>query len=258
MKTFIHILTASLLTTIAFGSDYRKQTLADAEMQFRSATNSTMYAEAARQLELLVQEDGVRNGQIFYNIGNSWFMAGELGRAVLNYRRAQLYLLNDPDLIHNLETALEMRADLIPEQEPHPLATRFFSWHLNTESSTRWWLFAAGWLIFWGSAYWSRRSARREPRIACTAGGAFTLIFMISLLAEAWASGSSDPGVVTEKEVLARKGDSTMYAPAFLDPLHEGTEFKLLENRREWWHVQLDDGQTCWIPSRSAEQVRID
>ena len=49
----------------------------------------------------------------------------------------------------------------------------------------------------------------------------------------------------------------TTSAPAFLDPLHSGTEFKRLENRGTWWHVRLADGQTCWIPSDAAETVAL-
>ena len=90
-------------------ADYQIQTLDNAHSMFRGATNAAMYAEAAQQYEYLVKEEGLRNGHLFYNVGNSWFMAGDVGRAILNYRRAELFMPNNADLQHNLKAALEMR-----------------------------------------------------------------------------------------------------------------------------------------------------
>ena len=49
--------------------------------------------------------------------------------------------------------------------------------------------------------------------------------------------------------MIARKGDGDTYEPSFKEPLHAGAEFKLMENRGEWYQVELADGQRCWIPS---------
>jgi len=73
----------------SLAADYQLQTLEKAQAMFRAATNATMYAEAARHYNYLVEEEGLRNGQLFYTLGNTWFMAGDVGRAILNYRRAE-------------------------------------------------------------------------------------------------------------------------------------------------------------------------
>jgi len=246
----------SLLVVLpALGKDYQLTTLETAHAMFHSATNATMYAEAARQYEFLVEEEGIRNGQLFYNIGNSWFMADDLGRAILNYRRAGQYMPNNADLQHNLETALELRTDLIPEKEPHPLAAKLLGWHINTPTTFRWWLFACTWLLFWAAWFWMERSTKKESRIATLATGVLSAMLLASLITESAMEHQAQRGVITAKEVLARKGDGSMYAPAFLDPLHSGTEFQRLEDRGKWWHIRLNDGQTCWIPSSAADRV---
>ena len=56
---------------------------------------------------------------------------GDLGRAILNYRRAQLLLPGDPDLLSNLEYARSRRADKIPEPEPRLLLKTLFFWHYD-------------------------------------------------------------------------------------------------------------------------------
>ena len=48
---------------------------------------------------------GVVNGKLYYNAGNAWFKAGELGRAVLWYKRAERLMPADPDLAYNLGRA---------------------------------------------------------------------------------------------------------------------------------------------------------
>ncbi|VGO22367.1 SH3 domain-containing protein [Pontiella sulfatireligans] len=241
----------------ALGSDYQLQTLEKANGMFRAATNSAMYAEAARQFEYLVTEEGVRNEQLFYTLGNNWFMAGDVGRAILNYRRAEQYLPNNADLKHNLSSALELRTDLIPEKEPHPLAAKLLGWHFKSSTALRWWLFAFVWMLFWGAWLWARHSTKKEAGITLAVTAVLSVVLLASLLTEYIQEKKATPGVITANEVLARKGDGDMYAPAFLEPLHSGSEFQTLEVRGPWRHIRLADGQTCWISSAAAESVAL-
>lgn len=253
-------LTALLLSVLvfpAFGKDYQLQALEDAHASFRSATNAVNYAEAAAMYESLIHEEGIRNGNLFYTTGNSWFMAGDVGRAILNYRRAEQYMPNNTDLKHNLQAALDMRADLIPEKEAHPVAEKLLGWHLNTPTPVRWILFAIVWFGFWGALFWMQRSTRKEAKVSTIASGLISLALLISLVTEGVVKTKARPGVITAPEVVARKGDGNMYAPAFLDPLHAGTEFQRMEDRGQWWHVELANGQTCWLPSDAAETVSL-
>ncbi|MEO8495552.1 MAG: hypothetical protein ABI614_10820, partial [Planctomycetota bacterium] len=57
-------------------------------------------------------------------------------------------------------------------------------------------------------------------------------------------------GVVIADEVIARKGDSESYQPAFTKPLDEGTEFQVLDQRNGWTHVRLAATQDGWVPSK--------
>lgn len=255
----VSLLCLSILGTLpAFGKDYQLTTLETAHAMFHSATNATMYAEAAKQYEFLVEEEGLRNGHLFYNIGNSWFMAGDVGRAILNYRRAEQFMPNDSDLRNNLETVLKLRTDLVPDKEPNPLAAKLLGWHFNTSTTFRWWLFATVWLLFWGAWFWMEHSTKKESRITTLVAGVLSAILLASLITDTAMAHRAQPGVIIAKEVLTRKGDGNMYAPAFLDPLHSGTEFQRLEDRGKWWHIRLADGQTCWIPSGAAEAVAVD
>jgi uncharacterized protein YgiM (DUF1202 family) len=59
-------------------------------------------------------------------------------------------------------------------------------------------------------------------------------------------------GVVIADEVVARKGDSETYQPAFTKPLAEGTEFQVLDQRSGWTHLRLMGTQDGWVPSKDV------
>jgi hypothetical protein len=101
------------------------------------------------------------------------------------------------------------------------------------------------------------RSPRKEARITVAVSGLLSVLLLGSLITESVLKHNADPGVITAKEVVARKGDGTMYAPTFLDPLHSGTEFQCLEERGEWLHIELADGQACWIPKTAGEKIAL-
>ena len=81
-------------------------------------------------------------------------------------------------------------------------------------------------------------------------------LLLTSLASEAIQHQRIRPGVIVNRQVVARKGDSETYEKSFTEPLHAGTEFKLLESRPDWLEIELADGRTCWVPINSAELVR--
>ena len=54
-----------------------------------------LYRRAALRFERLVNEGGIQSGKLFYNIGNAYFRTNDIGRAILNYRKAEQYIPND-------------------------------------------------------------------------------------------------------------------------------------------------------------------
>ena len=85
--------------------------------------------------------------------------------------------------------------------------------------------------------------------------GIFLLCFLTSVALEYKTQANKVCGVITAKEVVARQGDGVNYPSSFKEPLHEGTEFDLLENRPGWFHIKLSDDSDGWIPDNSAELI---
>ena len=224
-----------------------------------AATNpekaKSLYLQAAMRYEHIVAKGGIYNGKLYYNIGNIYFRIKDMGRAILNYRRALEYIPNDPNLQKNLAYARNKRLDKIDEPQKTKVFKTLFFWHYDLSTSVKILLFSIFFTIFWLLA-----GVRRFVRKSALGWALFLSVILTmmaggSLVAEAILLHRVKPGVIIDTSVISRKGNSETYAPSFTEPLHSGTEFNLLEKRGNWFYIKLPDGRTCWVPEKSVELV---
>jgi hypothetical protein len=219
-------------------------------------TAKDFYARALLRFNRLVEEGGVRNGKLFYNIGNINFLFDDIGRAILNYRRAEQYIPNDPNLAKNLAYARNLRQDNLEIKDQKKIQQTLFFFHYDFGTRTRLILFGIAYVFFWIFAGIKIFSHRPYTSWVLTISLFFALLFGTSLYVEQYQSTSNLEGVILAPEVIARQGDADSYQPSFEDPIHAGTEFMLLEDRGAWWQIELPDGRNCWIPAKSGELVK--
>lgn len=215
-----------------------------------------LYLKAILRYERIVQEGGIRNGKLFYNIGNSYFRMNDVGRAILNYNRAALYTPHNADLRQNLEFARSRRLDDIPVPQTRKILQTIFFWHYDISTRVRSAIFLGGFLLCWISLGVKLVVKRPILKRAAWVGGVVAVLFLASLSIETLAQQHSNLGVIVKPDVTARKGNSNSYKPSFTEPLHTGTEFNILEERSDWVHVELMDERRCWLPAESIERVR--
>lgn len=215
-----------------------------------------LYRKSLLRYKKIVNQGNIENGKLYYNIGNIYFKTQDIGRAILNYLKAEQYIGNDINLQRNLEFARNVRKDRIEvKQETKILKTLFF-WHYDLSSKTRLILFTIAFCLLWFFA--AARIFLKKPVLKWMIGTALflSLLFAGSLGIEYLNLKQSIPGVIINEEVVARKGNSISYEPSFKKPLHAGTEFTLVENRGTWVQVKLQDGRTCWLPKSAIALVR--
>jgi tetratricopeptide (TPR) repeat protein len=215
-----------------------------------------LYQKSLLRYRKIVDQGNIENGKLYYNIGNIYFKTKDIGRAILNYKKAERYLGNDINLQKNLAFARQMRPDKIDvKQETKILSTVFF-WHYDLSSKTRLFLFSGLFGLLWLFAGIRIFVKRPFFKWAAALTGALSLMFAASLGVEYLARKNTIEGVVISEESVARKGNSISYEPSFKNPLHAGTEFRVLEERGAWMRVQLPDDRTCWLPATDVELVR--
>ena len=76
----------------------------DLVSQGDSAYNAKEYLAATEKYELVLDQ-GFESAELYYNLGNAYLQIGDLGRAILNYRRAEALIGSDGQLERNLAYA---------------------------------------------------------------------------------------------------------------------------------------------------------
>lgn len=215
-----------------------------------------VYGKSAMRFERIIREGNIRNGRIYYNLGNVYFRMKDIGRAIVNYRRAEQFIPNDPNLKQNLEYARKKRLDEIEEKQETKVLKTLFFWHYDLSTKTRVITFIVCFMLLWIFAG-IRIFMDKLFLNWCIAVAAFLCLLLAgSLVADELNLRKNRPGVIISQEVVARKGNSETYEPSFKDQLHSGTEFTLIEDRRTWYYIELVDSRTCWVPSKDVEMVR--
>jgi len=216
----------------------------------------TLYAKAAMRYESIIKDGGIHNGRIYYNLGNIYFQMKDIGRTILNYRRAMLYTPNDEMLKQNINYARERRHDKIEDKQETIVLKTLFFWHYDLSQKVRLIIFSVFFILMWGTA--CARIFIKRPFMGWSIASlaVLSVLFAGSLTADEIFSSKNNPGVITASEVVARKGNSETYEPSFKEPLHSGTEFTLLEDRGDWINIELSDSRTCWVPAKDIELVR--
>ncbi|MBX3177483.1 MAG: hypothetical protein KF886_08990 [Candidatus Hydrogenedentes bacterium] len=240
----------------ALDGDAREALLSEATAAFQEgnrliapdpAAAQAQYEKATLLIERIIREGGVENGRLYYNLGNIWFQRGDIGRAILNYLRAEQYIPNNVNLAQNLAYVRQQRRDAFTTAARRKVLNTLFFWHYDISSGVRLRIFAVCFIAFWALA--AARLYARRPGMngALFVLGAASSALFLSLTLEARSYRNEPLGVILAEETVARKGDGETYQPSFAEPLHAGTEFRVREDRGAWLHVVLPDDRTCWI-----------
>jgi hypothetical protein len=217
------------------------------------------YEKAILNFEKIIQEGSVENAGLYYNLANAYFLQDQLGKAILNYRKALQLDDSDENIQKNLAFARSKRIDKIPVQTEKRVMQTLFFWHYDFSLKTKFLLtciFFAMICISVTAILWVGKNAVCTSLIGICS--VLTLCFLVSVSIEYKLRISRICGVITVKETVVRQGDGDNYAPSFKEPLHEGTEFVVVENRSNWIHIRLSDGSDGWIPQNAVELIAPD
>ena len=228
--------------------------------QANKATNSDdsqkLYEQAILGYEKIVEQGGIKNAGLYYNLGNAYLLKNNIAKAILNYRRAQMLDSSNPDIYKNLNFARSRRIDNISVSVEKKVMERLFFWHYDFSMNTKFviggiffaifciWLTLKLWLAKWPTS----------PAV-CVISILIALSIAASVLIEYHGQITNRSGVITAQKVIARQGDGDNYPQSFDEPLHTGLEFDLLEHRGGWMHIKIANGHDTWIPERSAELI---
>lgn len=207
------------------------------------------FREAAMAYERLLA-GGRGSSAVHFNLGNAWFKAGELGRALVQYRLAERLAPRDPDIQANLRMARETANGAPPSRAP---AWRRQLGRLTLNEWTLlflvplWTTFS---LLAAGELLRARRGALR--RLAALAGA--VAIITGTCLAGAWLGQRSQAGaIVVAREAVVRYGPLEVSPP--LQTVTEGAELEVLDRKDGWLNVAGLPRGTGWIQATNVVEL---
>ncbi len=241
------------------------------------ASAKALFARTAAQYEHLstVTTDQSTRASLFYNAGAARQLAGDNGRAILNFRRAQLLAPITPGLSERLAAArAEATGATTPTTASAPAANSY-QWLLDfarsVPRSIRWTFFACSYVVFWTMLLVrivarSAGSSLRPHALLLWIPGIICLL-SIPTIATLWYTDSlARQDIVILSETIARsEPDDRIGVPAATSPFKPGRELHILEERsggdgQPWLRISESlfaeaDSAPAWIPASVAARV---
>ena len=218
------------------------------------------YPEAAQQYEGLVGR-GYRDAAIYFNLGNSYMESGDLGRAVLNYIRAEELSPRDPDIVSNLALARSRTIDQV-EAEGDSLISSISDFGRRWATTGEFGLAALLlWAVFALAVFAMILAPEVRLRTALRSGAVVAFVLMFASLTLTLSMLHSNPyensGVVTVRTVEVLGGPGQQFPETF--SLHSGAQVRLVDSRHGWLLIALPGGELRgWVPAHTIEAVAGD
>jgi len=198
------------------------------------------YTAAASSYEKLV-EAGVMSPALYFNLGNSFFKSGQIGRAIAAYRKAEQMSPRDPDVQGNLQFARNQ------VQGPTMRPTRAQK-ALGRLTVNEWTVvtMAGLWVSLLLLATMQWRPGWRVSLRGLTAAIIGATVVLAICLILAWnGSRTSDIVIVIRPDTMVRNGPLESSQNSFT--AQDGAEMRVIDKKTDWLQVTDSNGRVGWV-----------
>ncbi len=203
---------------------------------------------------------GIQDSALYFNLGNAYFKEGDVGRAILNYRRAQRLDPRDAETRANLAIARLQTLDRLDKADDNAfanlveLAEEWLTLREAAILALLLWLLVSACLIVAILVEPLRRYS------LWTAGviGLFLIAGLVSMASRTYRESTAPEAVVVadEIDVTSGPGSAEQYVVEF--NLHSGAEVRITESRPDWRRVALPGNDfQGWVPANAVELVAV-
>ncbi len=214
------------------------------------------YASAIQIYENLLKQGEA--AEVYYNLGNSYYKADDIAKAILNYERALLLQPGNADIRANLEIARSKTIDKVVSV-PEIFFVSWIKSLINSLSVDAWakcgvvffiLLLISSYLFFFSKQIiWKKTGF--------IAGIVFlTFVVLSNVFASQQKSEltNRNAAIVLSPSVTVRSTPSESGTSLFI--LHEGHKVEIKDNSmRAWKEIRLEDGKVGWVPSATIEVI---
>lgn len=214
------------------------------------------YQGAAMLYEDIAKTYGV-SPELYYNTGNAYYKAGEIGRSILFYERALRLAPNYEDARVNLELAQTKVVDNIVQVPPF-FVKRWVDLLIKSLSVDQWYVlsvvvFIVTLVCFLFFVFGSSMSLRKVAFY-----GAFGLLF-VTIVAVTFATIRRGQ-ITNHTEAIIMSGTITIKSSpdksgTDLFQLHEGTKVVIKSKLGNWTEIKLGNGNIGWLEAGNIEEI---
>jgi len=196
---------------------------------------------------------GFESAGNYFNAGNSWFFAGESGRALATYLAAESRAPFSREIRDGLAFIRAQREEDFPAQVgvSSVIASvwqQICRWDMRLRLGFLTLLYMVAWGIYILARIYGVRIDRRFWLGYGTLMGVVTITMLYSL---------SQPGRgVVIQSAEARLGPGYAYGPAYESVLHIAVEFEWKSQEGAWVQARLPDDNTVWLHESTCVKVR--
>jgi tetratricopeptide (TPR) repeat protein len=243
---------APIVTAIAFLLSVIGANAQDLESLFSQANRlyeQGKFAEAAKAYDNMLQV-GVVSPSLYFNAGNAWFKSGQIGRAIVEYRKAEKLSPRDPDIRANLQFARNQIANYIPALP----GTRFTRW-MNRLSVNEWTVAASASLALLFIVLTIQQlspNLRKPLRTPALILALATICLAICLYVD-FSDAQTKAGVITTSEAVIRRGPFDESQSAFT--VRDGAELLIVDAKDNWLQVADATHRTGWIKNNQLSVI---
>lgn len=210
------------------------------------------YGKAVEAYESILRQ-GLENGVLYYNLGNSYLKHGAIGKAVLNYERARALIPRDSDLDFNYQYALAQTGRETEEEGSNFFLRLVRRWrNLYTLSEMAALIIGVSFLL--GIVHlWSLYGKWPRNQQTAVLGVLLMFLFMGVWGFAAKAQFVSDRAVIltpAQAKFEPREDATIHYA------LPEGAAIKVIKEEGGWAKVKRRDGKAGWISQKVFEYIQ--
>jgi tetratricopeptide (TPR) repeat protein len=194
--------------------------------------------------------DGEASGDLYYNLASAYYESGQLGLALLNYRRAEIYLPRDGNVQLQIARLRGEREDFIGAEVDWLVITANLSSDILTVNELSILVFGL-WALYFLLLALSRRALRWLLWLTAAA----MLISGFFLATRLYVDTQQAEAVILVDASQIMTGPGEDYLPLYI--LYEGAELRILEEREGWYRFALADGRLGWIAVEHVGKIVI-
>ncbi len=212
------------------------------------------YEQALEQYEQVLAL-GVESGNLYYNIGNTYFKLGLLGEALSSYERAKRLIPNDSDLKANINFVESLRKNPVLASRPGWIIVllQYFAGYFSIDRLS---LILV--CIYWLLLIISSIAVLLPHYRALLKNYIISGVIILLLVSCVWAVKFYDIHAKAYAFVIDEVIDAK-FAPAEEATTHfkvyEGTKVEIIREEGKWARIKTPDGKIGWASRLALDKI---